>query len=425
MPEYQINQILSQIIKMGDTPIHDAIISLIFTSGLKPSIFRDFTIKDFVKSCDDYFNEGETNDIITLLDKDPNQIFCCWEVNDDSTHQVTFSTPETTEYIFIYLKQVFDIEELGDDDFLFRIKNDDGFGQIRESYVSDMVRNKKNSYNDRFNENIILTPNSIIRKFKFICNEHLNLGDSDKSALIDLFSGKALEDNKYYLMFKEDKNSIFRFYKQIAPYLVINNIPGISGSDESLKHESNDLEINEGLTQLTEVSLIQETQNQHTTQKTDRYKFEIKNYFENTFNVQYIEGFSLQNKIKLLDYAFRVARKDIENSKYEESNEYYDNLLKKGTFYVLYRKSIDNSLDNLNFDEISPTEPQERIDMVCDFIKNMNISDFNLSDDELGEIVGYQFAFHENVMGEFNEEIFEKILLSSLFEIMKNTRIIQ
>ena len=62
--------------------------------------------------------------------------------------------------------------------------------------------------------------------------------------------------------------------------------------------------------------------------------------------------------------------------------------------------------------------------MVCDYIKNMDISDFNLEDEELETIVGYQFAFHENAMYEFSEEIFEKILISSIFEIMKNKEIL-
>ena len=408
MPEYQINQILSQIIKMGDTPIHDAIISLIFTSGLKPSIFRNFRIKDFIKACNDSFNEEETYNIVTLLDKDPNQIFCCWEADDDSKHQVTFSTPETTEYIFNYLRQVFNIEELKEDDFLFRLSDDNV--RIRESYVSDMIHNKNKSYNDRFNEDIHLTSTIIIKKFKFNCYEHLDLERNDKSTLIDLFSGNAAEDNKYYQLFKEDKNSIFQYYKQICPYLVINNVSGIGSSDEST-------------TSLT----VQQSSNQHTTPNTNEevYKSKIKDYFDNTFTFKYMEGFSRQNNIKLLGYAFKIARKDIEKYKYEESDNYYDNLLKKATFYVLYRKSIDNLSDNLDFDEVSPTEPQERIDVVCDFIKNMEIEDFNLSDDELEDIVGYQFAFYDNVMGEFNEELFEKILLSSIFEIMKTNGMLQ
>ena len=410
MPEYQINKILSQIVKMGDTPVHNAIISLIFTSGLKPSIFRDFTIKDFVKSCDDYFNGEETNNIVTLLDKDPNQIFCCWERNNDSKHQVTFSTPETTAYIFNYLKQVFNIEELRENDSLFRIKNNDEIVQIRESYVSDMIFNKKKSYNDKFNENINLTSMGIIKNFRFICYEHLDLEDMDKTELIDLFSGNATEDNEYYRLFKEDKDSIFQYYKQICPYLVINNVSGIGSSDEST-------------TSLT----VQQSSNQHTTPNTTEgvYQSKIKDYFDNTFMFNYMEGFSRQNNIKLLGYAFKIAKKDIEKDNYEESDDYYDNLLKKATFYVLYRKSIDNLSDNLDFDEVSPTEPQERLDMVCHFIKNMEIEDFNLSDDELEDIVGYQFAFYGNVMGEFNEEIFEKILLSSIFEIMKTNGMLQ
>lgn len=412
MPEYQINQILSQFIKMGDTPIHDAIISLIFTSGLKPSIFRNFRIKDFVKACNDSFNEEETYNIVALLDKDPNQIFCCWEEKNNSKYQVTFSTPETTEYIFNYLKQVFNIEELKEDDFLFRLSDDNV--QIRESYVSDMIRNKNKSYKDRFNEDIHLTSTIIIKKFKFNCYEHLDLERNDKSTLIDLFSGNAAEDNKYYQLFKEDKNSIFQYYKQICPYLVINGVSGIGSSDESTPS-------------LTAQCLTEELSNQHTTPNTTEgaYQAKIKDYFDNTFKFKYMEGFSHQNNIKLLGYAFKIAKKDIEKDKYEESNSYYDNLLKKATFYVLYRKNIDNLSDNLDFDEVSSTEPQERLDMVCDFIKNMEIEDFNLSDDELEEIVGYQFAFHGNVMDEFNEEIFEKILLSSIFEIMKTNGMLQ
>lgn len=409
MPERQINQVISEIIKMGDTPIHDVIISLIFTSGLKESIFREFKINDFIKACDDYFGADETHDIVTLVAKEPNQIFCCWDVKNGSNHQVTFSTPETTSYIFNYLKQTFDIENLDGEAFLFQIDNGYNTEKIRDSYVSDMIRHKRNAYNSRFDEDIRLTASGIIRNFKFICNKYLDV-EEDKHELINLFFGDAAEDNEYYRLFKEDKDSIFQYYKQICPYLVINNVSGIGSSDEST-------------TSLT----VQQSSNQHTTPNTTEgvYQSKIKDYFDNTFMFNYMEGFSRQNNIKLLGYAFKIAKKDIEKDNYEESDDYYDNLLKKATFYVLYRKSIDNLSDNLDFDEVSPTEPQERLDMVCHFIKNMEIEDFNLSDDELEDIVGYQFAFYGNVMGEFNEEIFEKILLSSIFEIMKTNGMLQ
>lgn len=412
MPNSSIKEILSKVLDLGDTPIHNAIISLIFTSGLKEKSFRDFKIKKLIEACNYFFDDDEPRDIDSLLNKNPDEIFCCWEVKDESKYQVTFSTPEATRYIFNYLKQIGNIR---DEDYLFQVKNNGEFRRIRDGYVADMINNKQNTYNDRFggrDNNIHLTSTIIISNFINVCNEHLDL--DDKSELIDLFRGNATEDNTFYQMFKEDKMTIFNYYKQICPYLVINNVSSIGSSNEST-------------TSLTAQSLMKQTSNQHNSPNTTEgaYQAKIKKYFDNTFKFKYMEGFSRQNNIKLLGYAFGIARTDIEKDKYEESDDYYDNLLKKATFYVLYRKNIDNLSDKLDFDEVSPTEPQERLDMVCNFIKNMGIDDFNLSDEELQDIVGYHFALHGNVMGEFNEGIFEKILLSSIFEIMKTNGMIQ
>lgn len=219
-----INQIMSELIDLGDTPIHSAILSLIFTSGLKSKTFRDFKIKQLVSACDDVFDDDEPHDIVTLLNKDSNRIFCCWEYENNSKYQITFSTPETTRYIFNYLNQAFDIADINEDDYLFQVKNKSGdFGQMRESYVSDTIGNKVKSYNKRLkpDENHIrLTERRIGDYFKSICEEHLYL-DDDKDQLIDLFLGIATDDNKFYKMYKEDKNSILDYYKPLLPYLEI------------------------------------------------------------------------------------------------------------------------------------------------------------------------------------------------------------
>lgn len=301
MSGISINQILSEFIKMGDTPIHNAIISLIFTSGLKPSIFRDFRIKDFLKACEGYFDKKEMHDIVTLLDKDPSQIFCCWEISNDSKYQVTFSTPETTEYIFKYLKQVLDVKNLGKDDYLFQIKNGNEFVKIREEYVSDIIGRKSENYNSQFasqHHNIHLTPKKIIDNFKTICKEHLDLND-DKPELINLFLGKATNNNKFYKMYLEDKNSILTYYKQLVPYLEID-----------YQHEMTSIEND------SEIGL----------------KSIVTDYFSGIF----IDKNDYESFFKWRDIGYNIAKKDYENSNFKESPEYFNELYKKTYLRVFF-----------------------------------------------------------------------------------------
>jgi len=158
------------------------------------------------------------------------------------------------------------------------------------------------------------TPGSFQLHFKEVCDEHLDLDDSEKKELIDLFIGEAGSDNKFYKEFKKDKKSILKYYERLLPYLEVNyfdvnkpiNVPpnkkGYSDSD------IRNIVIN--------------------------YFLEIS-----TKNNQFPD---YGNIFKWAEIAFVIAKQDNEQSIFKETEEYFDTLYKKTYLRVFFK---DNDID--------------------------------------------------------------------------------
>ncbi|WP_296891100.1 hypothetical protein [uncultured Methanobrevibacter sp.] len=84
-----------------------AIISFFATTGLRSSDVRSLKIKDLIKACDIYFDDGDEKTIDNLLDKNPEAIIPCWEIKPSKISKksqlcVTFNTPESSTYLLYY-----------------------------------------------------------------------------------------------------------------------------------------------------------------------------------------------------------------------------------------------------------------------------------------------------------------------------------
>ena len=104
-----------EAINLAKSPRDKAIIAMASVTGFRVSDLVDFEINDLIEACDIYFDEKENKTLGNLLKKDPMDIVPCWEKVAQKTKNkwiltITFNTPETSWYLFEYLKDRFKIE---------------------------------------------------------------------------------------------------------------------------------------------------------------------------------------------------------------------------------------------------------------------------------------------------------------------------
>ena len=104
MGEIEPNDIVNSALEMNSDAIHNAIISLMFTTGLDKRNIRNITINELLKAAAMCFKEDESHNIEILTNKNDDDMVLCWTFENDSKHQVIFSSPNTTRYIIKYLK---------------------------------------------------------------------------------------------------------------------------------------------------------------------------------------------------------------------------------------------------------------------------------------------------------------------------------
>ncbi len=312
------NEIVSNALEKSSSNIHNAIISLIFTTGLDKDTIRNIKINDLVKAADMYFKDGESRTIEVLINKMDNNMFLCWTFENESKHQVIFSTPSTSKYIIRYLKQNEKYYDFNDFDELFRTKDQitNEYSQLKDNYISSMFNNKKESLKDYKDvpNSLKFTPGSFQLHFKKVCNEHLDLDDSEKKELMDLFIGEASDDNKFYKKFKKDKQSILKYYEQLLPYLEVDYF----GKTEYI----NTPPIKKGYSDLDIRNIVK------------NYFFEIST--KNNQSPDY------ENIFKWTEIAFVIAKQDNEQNIFKETEEYFDTLYKRTYLRVFFEDKCIN-----------------------------------------------------------------------------------
>ena len=318
MGEMASNEIVNNALENSSSNIHNAIISLIFTTGLDKDTIRNIKINDLVKAAEMYFKDGESHTIEVLINKKDNDMCLCWTFENESKHQVIFSTPSTSKYIIRYLKQNEKYYDFNDFDELFRTKDQitNEYSQLKDNYISSMFNNKKESLKDYKDvpNSLKFTPGSFQLHFKKVCNEHLDLDDSEKKELMDLFTGEASDDNKFYKKFKKDKQSILKYYEQLLPYLEVDYF----GKTEYI----NTPPIKKGYSDLDIRNIVK------------NYFFEIST--KNNQSPDY------ENIFKWTEIAFVIAKQDNEQNIFKETEEYFDTLYKRTYLRVFFEDKCIN-----------------------------------------------------------------------------------
>ena len=205
--------------------LHKAIISFFFTTGLEHNMIRNLKIKDLLSSCSEYVDDGESID--DLLNKNPLDIVSCWQISDKSNVCIAFNTPETTKYLFDYLKDRKKYVDLTEESYLFKNYDKNKTPIVDEKplnkdFITKELSRKKRELNKFHNGDMVLfNASNIGHTFVKICEEHLSLKGSDKNELIDLFQANTTDQNKFY------NKDIKRYYLDLVQYLTIDSTHAI------------------------------------------------------------------------------------------------------------------------------------------------------------------------------------------------------
>ncbi|MGN0176619.1 MAG: hypothetical protein ACI389_02150 [Methanobrevibacter sp.] len=205
--------------------LHKAIISFLFTTGLEHNMIRNLKIKDLLSSCSEYVDDGESID--DLLNKNPLDIVSCWQISDKSNVCIAFNTPETTKYLFDYLKDRKKYVDLTEESYLFKNYDKNKTPIVDEKplnkdFITKELSRKKRELNKFHNGDMVLfNASNIGHTFVKICEEHLSLKGSDKNELIDLFQANTTDQNKFY------NKDIKRYYLDLVQYLTIDSTHAI------------------------------------------------------------------------------------------------------------------------------------------------------------------------------------------------------
>lgn len=205
--------------------LHKAIISFLFTTGLEHNMIRNLKIKDLLSSCSEYVDDGESID--DLLNKNPLDIVPCWQISDKLNVCIAFNTPETTKYLFDYLKDRKKYVDLTEESYLFKNYDKNKTPIVDEKplnkdFITKELSRKKRELNKFHNGDMVLfNASNIGHTFVKICEEHLSLKGSDKNELIDLFQANTTDQNKFY------NKDIKRYYLDLVQYLTIDSTHAI------------------------------------------------------------------------------------------------------------------------------------------------------------------------------------------------------
>ena len=219
------NEIIFDVLSSSLNLLHKAIISFLFTTGLKHNMIINLKIKDLLSSCCEYMGDGESID--DLLGKNPFGIVPCWQISNKSNVGTTFNTPETSKYLFEYLNDRKNYVILTEESYLFKNYDKNKTPIVDEKplnkdFITKELSRKKRELNKFHNGDMVLfNASNIGHTFVKICEEHLSLKGSDKNELIDLFQANTTDQNKFY------NKDIKRYYLDLVQYLTIDSTHAI------------------------------------------------------------------------------------------------------------------------------------------------------------------------------------------------------
>lgn len=246
MKQFLSNELIYEVINSSNV-LHKSIISFMFTTGLRHDKLRDFKIKDLLNACGRFNTNGKS--ITDFLDKNPFNLIPCWKISEDTRCGICFNTPETTRYLFDYLKDRNKYVILTEDSYLFNNYDKNKTSSVDEkpldkNFITKELHRKKSDLNkSRGGDEIQLNAESISYTFAKICEKHLSIADSDKEELIALFQVNTTKENKFYPNY-----DVKKYYLELMQYLTINpaylnfHCP-VSDNNDVRKNDNDDSEL--------------------------------------------------------------------------------------------------------------------------------------------------------------------------------------
>ena len=201
-------------------PTHyKAIAGLLFTSSMNVSTIAKLTLNDLLKSCNDYFDENEDKTLKNLLKKDPMTIIPSWNI--EYKKQLTFNTPETSFFIFAYLKEKRS-DDLNDlEQPLFKTITNKSLSPSKISSHISEFNNVLRMHHEHYENNF--KSKNLINTFKYICEKNIPFDNKSKDILISLFSGNNGHSYDFYKLMERDIIILKKAYQNLIPFLTAKN----------------------------------------------------------------------------------------------------------------------------------------------------------------------------------------------------------
>ena len=353
--------------------LYKAITGLILSSGMTPITLSKLTLNDFLVACKDYFQETEDITLKNLLKKDPWNIIPCWRIKTKNIF--TFNTPETTFYIFLYLKEK-RMEDLNNLDYpLFKSGKKNFLTSSKiSSYVTEfnaILRLFNGNHENKFkSKNLIAT-------FREIYDKNMLIEITNKNNLIKLFEGKLSNNSKFYRTSIQNPHKIKEYYKILIPFLTARE-----HNTYSEKIHNNYLYDKKNIYQIIH----------------DFYETELKG----GLNLDYVQEQLLCKFAKDLtkDYPFynnqiylnklfkkALIKLKVHNYNFEKNRKFFLNYVDKNPNPIIYAKRIEQDIYTLEIYDLIKISRNEMCKFLINHIVNHNYYDKYMSEYDAKRII--------------------------------------
>ena len=216
-----------------------AYVTLILSSGMTRGQALNLQVKDLVEACMEelvFLIREDTDILTTLLSLNPKNIIPRWNITAGRNKKITFSSAESTFYLFLYLKERQLEKPISLDEPLFVTNN----SAIASKQINDIFLNFNNirSINSDY-ENFSFSSTTLRDYFKLTCDKLLpsfidnkkdlehyaqrNKHNAKRNKLYKLFVDGLPEEDKYFIEFASDKRQLKKYYQGIEKYLTVKN----------------------------------------------------------------------------------------------------------------------------------------------------------------------------------------------------------
>ena len=229
-------------IKYAKSPRDKAIIGFAATTGFRVSDIANLKIHHLIRGCSIYFEENEEHTLENLLNKNPENICPCWDMDPQKTiwHcnlAITFNTPEVSVLLWQYLKYRIELnvrnkrsEIISEDEPLFHSQTGGHLDPITISTKCLDINKKMGGELDRNGVFGKFRIHNLRSLFKTTCKRNLYKINVDSDMpfdgdVVNLFTGHS-SDNAHadvYEAVPEDSPDSYvrKVYEGLIPYLSI------------------------------------------------------------------------------------------------------------------------------------------------------------------------------------------------------------